>query len=307
MDRLGAVSVKQICYPGNRLSDGGLFRVGDVLSYRPALCLVEPLAEDTTRGRSVTRPEATYVYGSMLSGGILPVAVFLPDPAKRTPRCWESYALHQEVCDAFGLPRIEINLEPVGDEADDRFMGLHTQLAGAELYAETIARGLLAIGNRDEIARRAFEVAATLPQEVHTVRWVPPQQETLTCLMLRLRPRVPGGYSFRVIQPHTVGPFSPVLEVQTREPGTHGDSLRSLWDPYCHFDRQTYAVLDDRVVEAGGTCTVSIQASTKDPEYGSSRRPMEDWPDPAQRQIRPVGPIKVFSTVPLALEVLRYE
>jgi hypothetical protein len=206
-----------------------------------------------------------------------------------------------------GLPQIEIDLGPLTNEADDRFTGLHTRLPGAELYAEAIVRGLLAIDNNEEVTRRAMVAAATLRQELHHVKLVPPARETVTSVELRLRPRVPGKYSFRVIQPHQVGPFSPMLAVVVREPGTHGDSLRSLWDPYCYFDRQTYAVLDDRTVEEGGICTLSIQASAEDPHYGSSRRPLERWPDATHRRIRPAGPIKVFSTVPLAVELLRYE
>lgn len=304
---LGATSLTQICYPGSRLSDGGLYRVGHVIGSQPDLCLFEPLVEDSARGRSATQDEAEFIYRSLLRRHILPVALFLPDPAKRTPRKWDTYELHERLCRVIGLPHIEVDLTTV-DDIDSRFNGLHTRLRGAELYAEAVVRGLQAIGDRHMVAEKAFSAAEALRARLHETTVQIPARATVSTIVLCLRPRVACAFSYRIIQPHQVGPFSPMIAVASSGASAQGESVRSVWDPYCHYERRAYPVLDDRCVDVSeGGCTVTITRSSVDPDYASSRRPIERWPAADERSLRPAGPIKVFSTVPLDVELLRFE
>jgi hypothetical protein len=304
---LGASHLMQVCYPGNRLSDGGLYRLGDVIGHRPDLCLVEPLIENTSRGQPVTPDEAEFVYHSLLRGRILPVALFLPDPAKHTPRKWGSYALHERICRAIGVPCIEVNLSAVSD-IEGCFNGVHTQLRGAELYADEIVRGLQAIPDRPSVAEQAFSAAAGRQATLYETTVQTPERTTPSTVVLRLRPRMAGAFSYRLIQPHQVGPFSPMITVDASGAPTQGEPLRSTWDPYCHYERRAHLVLDERSVGiSSGACTVTIATSTVDPDYASVRQPVERWPMAHERRLRPDGPIKVFSTLPLDAELLRFD
>ena len=307
MQALGASELKQICYAGGRLSDGGLYRVGHVLGYQPELCLVEPLAEDVTRGRSLVEGEALFMYGSMLSRGILPFVVLLPEPVKRTARKWDTYALHVALCKRLGLPTVDIDISAL-ERLDDYFIGLHTRLRGAELYAEAIARGVAALGDRRELVKHAHAAAMALPARLRQVVVETPTVTKIQQLVLRITPHRPGAYRFRVVQAQRVGPFSPVLAIAASGQASSGEEIRSVWDPFCHYEREAYPVLDDRSVEApGGPCTIGVVVSEIDPPYSDARHRVERWPAPAERALRPIGPIKVFSTLPVDVELLRYQ
>jgi hypothetical protein len=304
---IGATSLTQICYPGSRLSDGGLYRVADLIEHAPDLCLFEPLIEDGSRGRTVTAGEAEFVYRSMLRNRILPVALFLPNPAVRTPRKWGTYPLHKRICNAIGLPCIEVDLGTSGD-ITGRFNGVHTHLSGAELYADEIVRGLQAIGDHRSLAEQAFAAAAKLQPPLYETLVETPARKTVSTVTLRLHPRTAGTFRYRAVQPHQIGPFSPVVAVQANGASSQGDLLRSVWDPYCSYERRTYLVLDDRsVTESGVACTVTISISSADPDYAKVRQPVERWPMAHERSLRPVGPIKVFSTLPVDIELLQFE
>ncbi|MEP6501924.1 MAG: hypothetical protein ABJD97_01230 [Betaproteobacteria bacterium] len=304
---IGAASLTQICYAGSRLSDGGLYRVGHVIGHQPDICIVEPLVEDNRRGRATTRDEAVFVYRSLLRRRILPVVLFLPDPAKRTPRKWANFELHQDLCQVLGLPCIEVDLSAAGD-LDGMFVGLHTRLGGAELYAREIVNGLQAIGDRPAIIEKALQAAAEMRLGLHETTVATPERARVSTIALSVRPRTPGEFGYRVVQAQQVGPFSPKIAVDASGPPTQGEALRSVWDPYCHFERRAWPVLDDRHVGAPGLArTVTITLSPFDPDYATSLRAVASWPGVVDRSLRPAGPIKVFSTVPVDVELLAYE
>jgi hypothetical protein len=306
MAALGATSLKQICYPGGRLSDGGLYRVGHVIGHMPDLCLFEPLAEDTARGRSATPDEVEFVYRSLLRRRILPVVVLLPEPAKGSPRRWDGYDLHTELCSRLGLPTIEVDVSDVEDPSS-HFTGLHTKLPGAELYADRIVRGLQALGDRRALADLAFTAGESMPARLHeSVIPVPPANR-VNHIALRLSPRTPTAYRSRIVQVQRIGPFSPVISVEHDGASCSAVELRSVWDPYCHYEREAYPVLADVVDEAGSARSVAMRLSEADPPYETSRRTVDGWPGPRDRSLRPMGPIKVFSTVPMDVQLLRYD
>jgi hypothetical protein len=80
-----------------------------------------------------------------------------------------------------------------------------------------------------------------------------------------------------------------------------------VWDPYCHYEREAYPVLADVVDDTGNARSVSLRLSEADPAYETSRRIVEAWPKPPDRSLRPMGPLKVFSTVPMDVRLLRYD
>src|SRR5262249_52226763 len=153
--------------------------------------------------------------------------LFLPDPPKRSPSKWASHRLHNLICSELGVPRIEIELDPESD-LGDRFQGVHTKLPGAELYAEAIVRGLQGLGDRQAVAAPAFAAAAALRPELHVTTLPAPSRATVNSIVLQVRPRAAGAYSFRIIQPHRIGLDSPVLEVTASGANTEGETLRSL-------------------------------------------------------------------------------
>lgn len=70
-----------------------------------------------------------------------------------------------------------------------------------------------------------------------------------------------------LILDHKVGPFSPVIELSLN--GGH-QRLISLWDPWCHWTRQTYTG-----IPVGGTCQgphrISFSVTNNPPDYQKSR------------------------------------
>ena len=102
--RMGASELVQTTYAGNRASDGGLIRVRDVVARKPDACIFEPLVEDPNRGSNASRAEILHVYSSLADAGILPIALFLPDPVHRSPKIWPAYPMHREICDEAGIP-----------------------------------------------------------------------------------------------------------------------------------------------------------------------------------------------------------
>lgn len=307
---LGASALQQICYGGNRLSDGGLYRLGEVVAARPGVCIVEPLVEDTTRGQYADRNEALFIYETLLKARILPVTLLLPQPARRTPDKWPTYEMFKRICADFGLPVIEVDLTGVA-ELDKKFEGIHTRLVGAELYAQAVVDGVRRLGDLPTFADHVFATMPPPGASLFETTVEVPDTAVVRRIALRLRARDDAGFAFRVVQPQFVGPFSPVLQVIATwtggaEPG-QAMTTRSLWDPYCHYERRSYAVLEDRPVEAGHTgCILSVTMSPEDPAYAESRRPVERWPAAAERCMKPWGKIKVFSTAPLEAALVDY-
>lgn len=306
---LGVTEIRQITYSGNRLSDGGLIQLDAVIDYAPDICLFEPLIEDTRRGMLASIAEIRYVYRRLLLAGVLPVTVLLPIPTQRKVR-QSSYAQRfRDLCRTYDLPLIEINLSRVGD-LDEKFNGVHTRQGGAEIYAAQIADGLSRIQGISETVAQAARRIEAVPVPVHIRRLGVPQGPPEQSKGLDVHLQLEQGRSSRVrlVQAMEVGPFSPVIDVclDRGAGGAREHQKISVWDPYCHFARETFVALCNLNVTGTAPHVLSIRCMHDDPEYAMCTRKVANWPPPKERHLRPRGPLYVITDQPFSAEIKTY-
>jgi len=295
--RMGASELVQTTYAGNRASDGGLIRVRDVVARKPDACIFEPLVEDPNRGSNASRAEILHVYSSLADAGILPIALFLPDPVHRSPKIWPAYPMHREICDEAGIPVIEIVLED-GLELEGNFVSVHTLKPGALIHARRIADAIADIRSRKpsvrSIARSLKSKKSSLcMREVNF-----PDHQALRSFTLNIDAEKPAG--LRIILQQTIGPHSPVLKINlTGQQPAHC----SLWDPFCHYERPSYASLYDGNVEAGRS-SLTLSCDAEEPNYANARRTRDTWPDAESRYMKPLGPLFLVSDKPLTANLV---
>lgn len=306
LTRLGATEIRRITYPGNRLSDGGMLRLAHVLAFKPDICIFEPLIEDGTRGVRSTAAEIRFVYLEMLRAGILPVTVLLPDTTRGPAASLPNYAIYQGLCRAYQLPVLEIDLTGVSD-LEAKFDRMHTKLEGARLYANRIAAFLQTLGNCQSIISHALERAKTQPSaHVYIQQLTQPLPrgpvKRLTGLSVELQHDMDDPVSFRLVQHQRLGPFSPVLDGQFSPDGSPFQI--SVWDPFCHFERDSYVMLCSQTIAPGLLRTLSLDVAETRPDYASCRRQVLQWP--SALYMCPLAPPVIISQSPLIARLVRY-
>ncbi len=269
---LGASEIRRITYPGNRLSDGGMVRLAHLRRFQPDICIFEPLIEDGTRGVRSTAAEIRYVYLEMLRAGILPVTVLLPDLTRGPAASLPNYPIYRGICKAYGLPALEIDLAGVPD-LEAKFDRMHTKLPGARFYAGQIADFLQTLGDRPALIAKALEQAEAQTQhEINVQQLALPSGASGRLMGLRVELETDSSepVPFRLVQHQRLGPFSPVLECYFSQE----DMAYQLpvWDPFCHFERDSYVMLSAQELAPGQSHHLSLDVSDTLPDYASCRR-----------------------------------
>jgi lysophospholipase L1-like esterase len=302
--------IRQITYAGNRLSDGGLVQLDKVVKYAPDICIFEPLIEDSRRGALPTGLDIRYVYRRLLSAGILPVTVLLPIPKKREV-VYNSYnKLFSDICAEYKLPVIEVTLKGVKD-LDAKFTGVHTHHAGAKIYAAQIAAGLKSLENISQIVTTATSVAEAVRMPMRIKRLGGPgggAPQRIKGVNLTLQLEGEGPVRVRIVQAQEVGKFSPVVDL-TATPADHTETVqqvKSVWDVFCHYSRQSVAVLGDLELQRGVPYTITVQISAQDPAYSDCLHDVAHWPPPEERHMRPQGLLYVITQAPFSSEIISY-
>jgi hypothetical protein len=307
--QLNITDFRRVTYAGNRASDGGLILLEQVIAFAPDICLFEPLIEDMTRGTRITEIEIDYIYHRLLAAGILPVTVMLPNPMGKPPsNNWPEKARYLAVCTKFNLPVIQIDLTKVED-ITEKFNGIHTLAEGAKIYAAQIAAGLEALGDLTAYPAKEAPPASKTNVLVQQVALPTPKPDSIVKLGLTLTFPDETDTRIRLIQFQSIGPFSPVLDVTTRakalgkpDQWTNMETtLRSVWDPYCHYARQSFVTLSDLQSTGHGMIELNITCATTDPDYAACRREVETWPTAQERCLKPLGPLTLISNGPVKI------
>lgn len=277
---IGADELLQITYPGNRFSDGGIIRMRDVLIAKPDICIIEPLIEDVSRGVEATREEVEYVYGELLRHGIQPLALFLAEPPHRlSPRLVGGYELHKAVCEKFSIPMVEIDLTNI-EHLESMFVSVHTLLPGANLYARKVVEALKSLPAKD----------ARLPREPSDIQvHVDPYRGGPTYRRNQLIIESDNDCMARIIQKQSIGPHSPLLDVEQNNGTEINREVRSVWDPYCHYSRDSFVTIFSGTIQPG-TTTISFSCSETAPPHERARHPLTAWPSAVAKELRPLGP-----------------
>lgn len=295
--RLGVSEIRQITYPGNRLSDGGLVRLANVVAWRPDICLIEPLIEDTRRGTNSLEIEKRYVYVTLLESGILPVTVLLPEPLNR-PACeLPHYDQFIGISRQYGLPVIEVSVVGLSG-LEMKFKGVHTKLEGAQIYAQQIAEALRYLSNPCCLVARALE---RIPKHVRPKLTIAPLHLPLNSpkqikkIEVSLTSNHPEPVFIRLVQQQNIGIFSPVLDLVMIHEGygqIWSDTL-SIWDTYCHYSRLSYVMLANTILEKRGNYNLLIKISKIRPDYSLCYNSVVDWP--VEYHLEPTGALFLIS------------
>lgn len=301
-EHLGTVPEKihKITYPGNRLSDAGLVRLQDTISRSPDICIVEPLVEDSSRGRWASPEEVFFIYEQLISAGILPVSFLVPLPVKSTVDQFPVHDAIMEVSRKFSLPVFVANL---GDiiERGGVFNGVHTTAESGKMLAQQLVNFLSAT-DLDGLLTRVRKIGA-LPPRLR-IRCYSMPRKAYRKLRVKVVPRRHGAYTLRLIQRQCIGPHSPVLSVNVvpeyaRNPVSEETSV---WDPFCHYERSSYVNLIPRALELEGAANIEIAVAEKSPDYASCRRDVLSWPASANLEMRTEGPLNFVSSMGIDVE-----
>lgn len=301
-DRLSTISsnIQKVTYPGNRLSDAGLIRMTDVLSKNPDICIVEPLVEDSSRGRWATPEEIFFVYESLISNGILPISFLVPLPEHLRVSQFPVYGPVMEISEKFGIPTLIADTKSI-IEGGGIFKGVHTTEKSGALLADQLVEFISGIDTRALLkkVRKITPFSPRLVMESYKMPWKPYKK-----LRIKVKPRCDGHYTLRIIQRQCIGPHSPVLSINLTLQGG-GSSISyetSVWDPFCHYERSSYVNLFPQALELEGAASVEIAVSERLPDYTSCRRDVSSWPLPSDLEMRTEGPLNFVSSVGIDVE-----
>jgi hypothetical protein len=279
LNTLGVDAIVQACYPGNRLSDGGMVLAASPDVQNSAFVLIEPNVEDPSRGRIATNEEVRDVIATACAGGARPIMLMLPDSGDRCPSDAPDHGRLTSIARRFGIPVINLRLP---DDFDDAYMRIepHTTPPGGKWYARRLAPRIAAVIGDYDSGRLTFDPAALVSHIRRATAAFPADRRyrrlSLSCTGT-------PGKPVTIIQLQTIGPHSPVIDIQT----SHGTQSVSLWDPFCHFVRQSYVTLYSGPRPPDGR--IDITCTAADPDYATCRRDGQVWHAAADRHLHASG------------------
>lgn len=297
-------TIERRVYPGNRLSDGGLIRLSEVLALQPDVCFFEPMVEDRSRGGNVSDSELLFVYASLVHAGILPITILLPLPQQRHPSKNTLYRRVNQICRKFNLPTISVDLTDIENLESYISSGPHTNEAGAHLYADQIAAELRDLGDPDSLMKQVGRLPSPheVPVSVQAVS-AGRAPQTDGVISIGLTNNSEQEATVRLVQRQRIGPWSPVIKISSASMGSkEPHRFVSIWDPYCHHERDSFVNLASVSVPKGQTLDVCISKTDKDPDYASCRREVDAWPPAQDRHLKPLGPLYVISNADVVAE-----
>jgi hypothetical protein len=294
LDTLGVDAIVQACYPGNRLSDGGMVLAGTHAIQNSDFVLIEPNVEDRSRGRDATNEEVRTVIATACAKGAKPIMLMLPDSGVHRPAASPVHGRLTAIATRFGIPVINLRLPDSFDDASMRIQP-HTTVRGGAWYARRLAPRIAAVIQDYDSGRLTFDPTALVTQIRAATATFPPDR-----IYRRLSLSCTGtpGKPVTIIQLQTIGPHSPVIDIQT----SLGRQSVSLWDPYCHFVRQSYVTLYSGPRPSDGR--IDITCTATDPDYAICRRDEQVWPAAADRYLHANGEIFAHGPGLTSIEVL---
>ena len=310
--RLGVTAFQRICYTGNRLSDAGLIRLNELCDFAPDICVFEPLIEDGRRGIHATETELRFIYRQMLMANILPVSFLLPVPQRRSIEKLPNTTKVRKICEALELPMIVPDISALSDDEIARaFRDIHTRPEGAAIYAEALAQSLeTVLPRRHDILTRAQELVRgwDKPARIYRRELGPGKRpgSPLHRVSVEIDNTGEKPAGVKIVHRQIVGPHAPVVGTQASGNAKirEGFEKVSVWDPYSHYDRETFVLLTAGTVAPGATGRFDITVLDEDPDYATCRREDVRWPPAAERCMITAGTVFVLSSQPFTARSL---
>jgi hypothetical protein len=289
-------------YPGNRFSDGALIAIEEIISSAARICVVEPLQEDYTRGEVANLSHIELFYSSLLASDILPVTLLLPHQATLKAKDFPTYGLITDFCASHKLPTLEISLneEEAAKMLRDR---VHTNTHGAYHYANIMAKYLLQLEAGFQNIKKECIKIPTSNLEVKKI--IVGMDASYTSMDLKIISPEGRIEEIVVLQEQLIGPHSPVVEIYSMDSNLKTNSClycSSIWDPYCHYERNSIVCLYRGTVEQN-KIHMKLIISQNLPDYVKSRRTVNCWPDQSEMRLIPAGPFYAIGKRGLEVEI----
>ena len=298
---LGVSEITQLSYSGNRLGDGGLARIFDVVDYQPDICIMEMIVEDESRGLAASRQDYLFVIDQLIANAILPVLFIPPWPSHNA--ITRAATLLPELGAKHGIPVIQFSL-PAGTDTKAYFNGVHTNAPGGKWYADEIAAKLAGLGDiaavRETIAK---SWASEDRGDRHVARCQSSREPFVT---VSVEVETSAQTSVRMLQRQTIGVHSPIFHARVTRPSGEvvSEEVRSAWDPYCHYPRPSFVLLASAELPAG-TSTIIIEKVAAAPDYSTCRRENVPWPPVEALSFQPLGDIFLVTEATASAKILK--
>jgi len=263
-------------YPGNRLSDAGLIKIDEIIKSSPDLLIIEPLVEDLTRGVTATEDEIYFFYSSFISRGIKVITLLMPHGNRSIVRN-NNYKKIAAINNALNIDTIEIDISKI--DVEGWFAGVHTTTKGVKPVGNMIKEQLLKILR----SRSHLHPNKTRDKENVFVKRVQNSETLPKTITISSQ----CGGKLRLVQKGRIGPFSPILDISISQEISDKELAlsQSIWDPYCHYERNSYMTLVPTHTVDAGHVDYKIKISHEEPNYEECRRDDVKWPEKADLKI----------------------
>jgi hypothetical protein len=298
--------IKSYTYPGNRLSDGGIVKLSEILQEKPDICVLELLIEDGTRGRWATPPEIQWIYSRLIEQKILPFTFMVALPFGRKIDEIPVTKTIREICQKYELPIFEAKIDEIIASGAE-FNGVHTLTHSGRLLAEQLANALKDI-NLNQMKKKIQSL--NIPTaDIYLEKIEAPCCSELHRLSLTIAPKKLIPYQLRLIQRQEIGQHSPVIysKICAQEQFEIERQEISIWDPYCHYTRLSFVTLVRDSVLLTGPVRIEIEISQTDPQYQRCRRSVNSWPSFESRFLKPKGALFLVSNQSVNCSLMNYE
>jgi len=301
-------NIKQYTYGGNRLSDGGLIRFKEILADRPDVCILEPLVEDGSRGRWTKPNEILDIYGQLIQNEIIPVTFLVPLPAGRSASEIPITQTIKQLCNKYNLPLFEANINHIVN-AGGQFQGVHTSPSSGALLAEQLAYFLFSLDFKALLNHCRGLTFPPMTLFFETLS--PPSLNKVNHIRIDISPANASQFQLRIIQKQQIGKRSPVISTKIYKNGTQQDILQSqeisVWDPHCHYDRDSFVTLCNDTIELDNAITIETSVAPVRPKYETCKREVDSWPLENERSLFPKGDLILISTQKIQAELKEYK
>jgi hypothetical protein len=289
--KLQPQDITQFAYGGNRLSDAGLIQLEALINSRPDLCIVEPIVEDTSRGREANEQDYLYVFKRLIENNIVPIVFCVPLPLTADILKSRRFVICRDLCLKYNIPIRTVDLSKATDDGLI-FNGMHTVNSTAYFLASELNNFMREITFPPE---GKIATNLNLPNNIKVQPINSFNNANILSISIKFRADRKGRLN--LIQKQKIGPYSPIINITiiSNKPDfeIHRD-VKSVWDRYCYYQRSSYVTLCDLNIEAGDGI-ILIDIAAVQPNYSKCNKYEGTWPNVHELRLEPLDIIYSIS------------
>ena len=278
-DSIGPIRISAIKqgYGGMHVTDAGIYYLGAAINSDPDICILEWHSTALSEWPAGLLEKICY---TLLACRIIPIVLIIP---RSLPEYFEGksstsrYTATKRLADLMGISIIDLSQSLTKDlVAKLTRDGIHTNEFGAVFYGCRIYRQLLCISKSVSAVvhgdERRYTDSQVVLQKYHSI-------DLLASQKCQIGLALDAGQSIEFLGPTyaecvlnvRVGPFSPRVAIAD----SLGSRKLSLFDPWCHFERDTLRVR----FCLGATGKALISVLREHPDYSICRDQSFSPPD----------------------------